>query len=50
MLAADRSPDDGAAVALHVSADDLDTALAELLDTRNAMTRAVLGAGQEQLG
>lgn len=49
VLAADRSPDDGAAVALHVSADDLDTALAELLDTRNAMTRAVLGAGQEQL-
>jgi hypothetical protein len=28
---------------LEVSADDLDAALAELLDTRNAMTRAVLG-------
>jgi hypothetical protein len=28
---------------IEVSADDLDAALAELLDTRNAMTRAVLG-------
>ena len=30
---------------LHVSADDLDAALADLLDTRNQMTRAVLGFG-----
>lgn len=28
---------------LHVSAEDLDAALAELLDTRNAMTRVLLG-------
>jgi hypothetical protein len=28
---------------LHVTADDLDTALDDLLDTRNQMTRAVLG-------
>lgn len=41
VLAADRSPDDGAD--LRVSADDLDAALADLLDTRNQMTRAVLG-------
>jgi hypothetical protein len=31
------------AAPLHVSADDLDAALAELLDTGNAMTRTVLG-------
>jgi hypothetical protein len=29
---------------LEVSADDLDGALAELLDTRNAMTRVLLGS------
>jgi ATP-dependent 26S proteasome regulatory subunit len=40
LLAATRV-DDGAA--LTVSADDLDAALAELLDTRNAMTRVLLG-------
>jgi ATP-dependent 26S proteasome regulatory subunit len=49
VIAADGSPDgspDGAPdaeSALHVSADDLDRALDELLDTRNRMTRAVLG-------
>ena len=31
---------------LAVSADHLDTALAELLDTRNAMTRVLLGGGR----
>lgn len=35
----DAPPDAG----IRVSADDLDAALADLLDTRNAMTRAVLG-------
>ena len=39
VIAADRSD----AATLSVSADDLDQALADLLDTRNAMTRAVLG-------
>lgn len=38
VIAADRT-DDG----LSVTADDLDTALDDLLDTRNRMTRAVLG-------
>jgi ATPase family associated with various cellular activities (AAA) len=42
LLAAARSPE-YADSALAVSADDLDAALAELLDTRNAMTRVVLG-------
>jgi len=32
---------------LHVTADDLDTALDDLLDTRNQMTRAVLGYRDE---
>jgi hypothetical protein len=32
---------------LEVSADHLDTALDELLDTRNAMTRVLLGGGRE---
>ena len=41
VIAADGSPDGESA--LHVSADDLDRALDELLDTRNQMTRAVLG-------
>ncbi len=41
---ADGGPDDGAdAGLLAVSADQLDAALDELLDTRNAMTRALLG-------
>jgi ATP-dependent 26S proteasome regulatory subunit len=41
VIAADR--DGGPRDALAVSADDLDAALEELLDTRNQMTRAVLG-------
>lgn len=41
VVAADREPDTTGT--LHVSADDLDAALADLLDTRNQMTRAVLG-------
>ncbi len=36
----------GATAPLHVSAADLDDALAELLDTRNAMTRVLLGAAR----
>ncbi len=32
---------------LAVSADHLDTALEELLDTRNVMTRVLLGGGKE---
>jgi hypothetical protein len=40
LLAATRESGDGA---LSVSADDLDAALDELLDTRNAMTRVLLG-------
>ena len=46
LLAAERDPD-GAALA--VGADDLDDALDELLDTRNAMTRILLGADAVQL-
>jgi hypothetical protein len=41
VIAADESSDSESA--LHVSAADLDLALDELLDTRNRMTRAVLG-------
>jgi ATP-dependent 26S proteasome regulatory subunit len=41
LLAATRTPEGGE---LAVSADDLDTALEELLDTRNAMTRTLLGS------
>jgi SpoVK/Ycf46/Vps4 family AAA+-type ATPase len=40
VIAADRDPD---APGLVVTADDVDASLAELLDTRNQMTRAVLG-------
>ena len=40
LVAATRTPGDGA---IAVSADDLESALDELLDTRNAMTRALLG-------
>jgi ATP-dependent 26S proteasome regulatory subunit len=47
VVAVEREPDDGAHDrahgGLHVSTDDLDAALVELLDTRNAMTRAALG-------
>jgi len=42
ILAADRT--DGDRTVLHVSVDDVRTALDELLDTRNAMTRTVLGS------
>lgn len=42
VVAADR-PDQPAQSQLRVTADDLDTALADLLDTRNQMTRALLG-------
>ena len=40
LLAAEREPGGSA---LAVTADDLDAALEELLDTRNAMTRVLLG-------
>jgi hypothetical protein len=42
LFAAERTRDDGA---LRVSAADLTAALDELLNTRNAMTRTLLGAG-----
>jgi hypothetical protein len=41
LLAATRTPEAGQ---LSVSADDLEAALDELLDTRNAMTRSLLGS------
>ncbi len=41
LVAAEADP--GVDTPLHVSADHLDTALDELLDSRNAMTRALLG-------
>ncbi len=44
LLAAERRPGDGPPP---VSADDLDDALEQLLDTRNAMTRTVLGAAPD---
>jgi ATPase family associated with various cellular activities (AAA) len=44
VVAVDRDP---GSEALHVSADDLDAALEDLLDTRNQMTRRVLGFGDE---
>jgi ATP-dependent 26S proteasome regulatory subunit len=45
VVAADRDPDPSrnGAAALHVTADDLEQSLGELLDTRNEMTRTVLG-------
>ncbi len=42
VVAADREDGPGAG-RLHVTPDDLDAALQDLLDTRNQMTRAVLG-------
>ena len=42
LVAAGRTPE---ADSIAVSADDLDAALEELLDTRNAMTRTLLGSG-----
>lgn len=41
LVAASRTPDGSA---LAVSADDLTAALGELLDTRNALTRTLLGS------
>ena len=41
--AADREDESADAATLAVSADDLDAALTDLLDTRNQMTRAILG-------
>ncbi len=46
VVAADRE-DQGADSPLHATADDLDAALDDLLDTRNQMTRAVLGYRDE---
>jgi len=46
VVAADRE-DQAEDSQLHVTADDLDTALDDLLDTRNQMTRAVLGYRDE---
>jgi len=46
VVAADREEQTSEA-GLHVTADDLDSALDELLDTRNQMTRAVLGYRDE---
>lgn len=48
VIAADRETGGGDALPLHVSADDLDRALAELLDTRNQMTRVALGLRDTQ--
>ena len=42
-MAADRDGLEDATSIVQVSADDLDRALEDLLDTRNQMTRAVLG-------
>jgi hypothetical protein len=48
LLAADAGlTGDGAGAPLTVSADQLDRALDELLDSRNAMTRSLLGAAPE---
>jgi hypothetical protein len=48
--AAEATPEGGeASGSLSVSADQLDAALDELLDTRNAMTRVLLG-GQRSSG
>ena len=48
VLAANASPDMSAASGpLSVTADELDAALDELLDTRNAMTRALLGSHRD---
>lgn len=45
LIAADEAEGDAQTTALQVSADQLDAALDELLDTRNAMTRVLLGGG-----
>jgi ATP-dependent 26S proteasome regulatory subunit len=49
VFAADRTDSEDLAP-LAVSAQDLDAALSELLDTRNAMTRVVLGARPDRHG
>jgi GTPase SAR1 family protein len=43
VVAADRDAHEDGSSVVQVTADDLDRALADLLDTRNQMTRAVLG-------
>jgi hypothetical protein len=43
--AAETGPGEADGTALHVSAEQLDAALHDLLDTRNAMTRVLLGGG-----
>ena len=43
VVAADREGSAASAAAVHVSADDLEVALDDLLDTRNRMTRRALG-------
>ncbi len=48
VVAADREAPEASAGGVHVSADDLDAALADLLDTRNAMTRRALGLGEAE--
>jgi hypothetical protein len=50
VIAGDRDQHDGSTDALSVTADDLDEALADLLDTRNQMTRAVLGFRTDESG
>ena len=47
LVAATRTPD---ADDIAVTADDLDAALTELLDTRNAMTRTLLGSSADRPG
>jgi hypothetical protein len=49
VVAADREDATGGD-AVHVSADDLDAALDDLLDTRNRMTRRALGLDVSALG
>ena len=49
VIAADRDGRDGDG-ALRVTADDLDGALTDLLDTRNQMTRVVLGFHEQEEG
>jgi hypothetical protein len=47
VVTADREDSPDAAGTLTVTADDLEVALDDLLDTRNQMTRAVLGFREE---
>jgi chorismate mutase len=50
VIAGDRDGRPGSTDALRVTADDLDDALSDLLDTRNQMTRAVLGFRADEPG